>query len=130
MPIPKENLKAEGMSKELVKRKVKTLKELHSRLSAYKGPNISASVVLDEKLKEEVAQICLEIIRDTKPTLEDIQSNSYVLSRFSRYNFNDILDEVFSSSVELNIPERLPASEVLYKWDYMKKHLEEYLKDE
>ncbi len=110
------------------KDKIDELKKIHADLTKFKAIDDKNSIVDDKKLKKRIAKIMLDIVKDTGNTMEEIESNSYIISTFTEYTFNDELDEVTTIAIKLETPERILPDDILKEWNRMKNILEDYLK--
>ncbi len=83
---------------------------------------------IDEKLKKQIAKICLKLINETPNDKTSIMETSFIITgNFVWYIYDDELDEVVDIAGELELPEEHVSGKVLKMWFDMKRKLEKYL---
>ena len=106
------------------RRKRKELKELKEKLSKY----ITNKTLYNRELKQRIAWYSLNLIKKTPMTKKEIKNSSRYLEEFSKYNYDGLLDKVFTIASDINGPGMKISSNLFFQWKKMKELLEEYLK--
>lgn len=84
----------------------------------------------NKKMKDELAFLLLRMILSTPQTVNSVNATVQFLAPFTKFDFNDELDEILSKISEIKVSTNHQGKNLVMKWDSVVEKIEMYLEEE